>query len=246
MSTEIFWFSDTGNSLHAAKRIAAVTGAKLTPMSSAIGSDRIDNVADAVGFVSPTYFVDQGGIPLIVKRFIRKFAGLDSKYVFAVYTCGGSSISLRKHLKRLVREAGGELAAGFEVHMPQNAFVKPYENERRVLQTSERKIDKAARYIAAGKRGRIETSGLAINLIFRTLMPLFVKAGEESYRRMSKTEGGLTFEEITPLFSRSFVADENCNGCGTCAKVCPAGNIVIESKLPVWQVRCENCLACLN
>lgn len=246
MSAEIFWFSGTGNSLHAAKRIAAATDAKLTPISTVIGSDRVESDADAVGIVFPTYFVDQSGIPLIVKRFIGKLAGLESKYVFAVYTCGGGSISLRKHLKELIHEAGGELAAGFEVHMPQNAFVKPYENEKKVLKTCERKIDKAARYIAERRRGRIETSGLMINLIFRGMMPLFVKAGEESYRRMSKTTGGLTFEEMAPLFDRSYFVDDLCNGCGTCVKVCPVSNIVLIDKKPVWQNRCENCLACFN
>ncbi len=57
---------------------------------------------------------------------------------------------------------------------------------------------------------------------------------------------GLTVEQLMPLCGTSFTADAKCNGCGTCAWVCPVGNIEIVDKKPVWQSRCENCLACFN
>lgn len=41
-------------------------------------------------------------------------------------------------------------------------------------------------------------------------------------------------------------ADEKCNACAVCAKVCPVGNIVMEAKRPTWQHHCEQCLACLQ
>jgi MinD superfamily P-loop ATPase len=49
-----------------------------------------------------------------------------------------------------------------------------------------------------------------------------------------------------PLCGTSFAADEKCTGCGTCARVCAVGNIEIVHARPVWQNRCENCLACYN
>ena len=38
--------------------------------------------------------------------------------------------------------------------------------------------------------------------------------------------------------------DDECNGCATCAKVCPVKNIKIIENKPVWQHHCEMCLAC--
>ena len=42
------------------------------------------------------------------------------------------------------------------------------------------------------------------------------------------------------------IEDENCIGCGTCAKVCPSDNIEIRDKRPVFLNRCEGCFGCLH
>jgi len=46
--------------------------------------------------------------------------------------------------------------------------------------------------------------------------------------------------------ARYFHTDETCTGCGTCARVCPAENISIAEKKPVWHDQCEFCLACIQ
>lgn len=46
--------------------------------------------------------------------------------------------------------------------------------------------------------------------------------------------------------------NNNCTGCGTCAKSCPAGALIMkgskndETKRPYWRYNCEACLRCLN
>ena len=37
-----------------------------------------------------------------------------------------------------------------------------------------------------------------------------------------------------------------CNGCGTCAKVCPVDNIKLVENRPYWQHRCEQCTTYIN
>jgi len=58
---------------------------------------------------------------------------------------------------------------------------------------------------------------------------------------------------IRPMFNafarstRSFVADENCNGCGLCEQICPIGAIQMQNGKPVWvRSSCTQCLGCIN
>jgi MinD superfamily P-loop ATPase len=42
------------------------------------------------------------------------------------------------------------------------------------------------------------------------------------------------------------VATDACTCCGTCAKVCPAGNIVVNEGGVTFKESCEVCYACLH
>ena len=44
----------------------------------------------------------------------------------------------------------------------------------------------------------------------------------------------------------NYYADENCNGCGICEKLCPVDNIKLVNEKPEWQHKCEVCLGCIN
>jgi ferredoxin len=43
-----------------------------------------------------------------------------------------------------------------------------------------------------------------------------------------------------------FSVTPSCNGCMTCAKVCPANNIEMADSRPEFLHKCEHCLACLQ
>ena len=45
---------------------------------------------------------------------------------------------------------------------------------------------------------------------------------------------------------RYFSVASACKGCATCQKICPVGNIVMSDGKPVFQHKCEHCLACLH
>jgi hypothetical protein len=84
-------------------------------------SESIAIDADAMGVVFP---VHHKGIPLILKRFVGKMENLDKKYIFGVCTYGDTPGFAIRHLGQLVQSRGGQLAAGFGVHMPYN-YITP-------------------------------------------------------------------------------------------------------------------------
>ncbi|MGB9910774.1 MAG: EFR1 family ferrodoxin [Candidatus Hydrothermia bacterium] len=47
-------------------------------------------------------------------------------------------------------------------------------------------------------------------------------------------------------WKKALYADENCNLCGVCVKVCPRGNIEIRDGKVIFHENCEFCTACIH
>jgi len=75
----IFYFTGTGNSLFAARKIAASTGAKLVSIPKVICEQKT-YVDDCIGFVYPQY---ANGLPKMVRKFIESNT-FEADYFFAV------------------------------------------------------------------------------------------------------------------------------------------------------------------
>lgn len=120
MTAEIYYFSGTGNSLVVARDIAEIINGKLIPIHTVIDNESIKINADVIGIVFPTYYEPYGGVPLIVRRFVLKLEGIDSKYIFAICTYGSGAFQALKCIKKIIEFRGGKLAAGFTVNMPNN------------------------------------------------------------------------------------------------------------------------------
>ena len=115
MSTEIYYFTGTGNSLVLARSIVEKTNGKLISIPSVMDKQSIYIDADTVGIVFPCYLSQLYGIPLIVERFIRKLVNINSiEYLFAVCSFGGYSLvnglPVLKNLSRLVKALDGKLS----------------------------------------------------------------------------------------------------------------------------------------
>jgi flavodoxin len=110
MSTEIYYFSGTGNSLVVARDIAEKTKGKLISIPAVMGKQSIRTDADNIGIVFPCHLAHLYGIPLIVKRFIKKLEDINSKYIFAVCTCGGlenfNGLPTLKNLSKIIKSIG--------------------------------------------------------------------------------------------------------------------------------------------
>ena len=124
MKTVIYYFTGTGNSLAAARKIAAALGdTELVPIASLAGTHgEIAPGAERVGIAFPVYFA---GLPAMVASFAARLRPGQARYVFAVATYGGSGAAsallqldgiLRQHAVRGLDaeetrnpDAGGEL-----------------------------------------------------------------------------------------------------------------------------------------
>lgn len=85
MSTTIFYFSGTGNSLKVAKDVANKLGdTEVISVSSALNEEKISVKSESIGIVFLVYIY---GIPLILSKFINKLdETCKDKYFFAIAT----------------------------------------------------------------------------------------------------------------------------------------------------------------
>jgi flavodoxin/NAD-dependent dihydropyrimidine dehydrogenase PreA subunit len=254
MNIEIYYFSGTGNSLAVAREISEKTNGKLIPIPTVMDQDHITTDADVIGIIFPVYYTGIINIPLIVQRFVMKLENINKPYIFAVCTYGGGMGTTLKLLDTIIQSRGGRLSSGFGVHMPQNAFRKPFENKEKLYEEwKKKKLLKISECILAKQECKFDTDSILIKpvvnfleLIMKTSIfkPIFL-------RSMSNTAGfkknpDLPAEEIIPLMDKSYHTDENCTSCSTCVNVCPVHNIKLVDGKPVWHHHCETCLACIK
>jgi len=165
MNLEIYYFSGTGNSLVVARDIAEKMGGNLIAIPSLMDKKNITTDADMIGIVFPVYYLGTVNIPLVVQRFVMKLDEISTKYIFAVCTFGGGAGSTLTILDEQLKKRGGQLASGFGVQMPQNAFKKPFENKTKLYNNwKEKKLPFIYEHIKA-KDGWFDTDGLFIGLI---------------------------------------------------------------------------------
>jgi ferredoxin len=229
MKTIIYYFTGTGNSLAAAKKIAAALGdTELVPIALLKEiPGRVVPAADRVGIVSPVY---DAGLPVIVKEFAERLDICAIPYAFGIITLGGVGVSALHQLNGiLMRGCRKKLDAAFAVKMPGNfppVGVPPSgEKKEEILRRADTDLAAIIVMIRKGQSSPPAFSPLS------SLMRCFL------YPPFSKNVHGM---------DTSFSVEETCTSCGTCAKVCPVGNITMENDRPVWQHRCELCCACLH
>jgi flavodoxin/Pyruvate/2-oxoacid:ferredoxin oxidoreductase delta subunit len=227
MKTSLFFFSATGNSLVVAKDIAAKLSETQIFSIPQIINQEIELNVDNIGFIFPVYF---SGMPKIVVDFINKLESSNSKYIFAICTCGSFPMGTLLQTQNQLRTKGMTLNAGFSIQMPGNYLVKysafSIEKQKNMFIEEKKKVETIVKIIKNQKENKIERNNFLINGI-----------------------GNLAYRSMLPKFQtldKNFNVDEKCNSCNTCEKVCPVQNIKIMNGRPNWLGNCEHCLACIQ
>jgi ferredoxin len=229
MKTVIYYFTGTGNSLAAARKIAAVLGdCELVSIASLRNTPGvIAPHADRVGIACPVY---DAGLPVIVAEFAGRLDISRAGYTFGIVTMGGIGVSALHQLDGIFRQQCGRgLDAGFAVRMPGNF---PPVGKSRMVESEDPVFLSADAYLA--------------EIATKIATGLFVPPGFSPVSALMKCVTYGPFSRNVHGMDKNFSVSAACTSCGTCAKVCPVDNIAMESGRPVWQHRCECCCACLH
>lgn len=215
----IFYFSGTGNSRWAAEQIAALTGDSAYDISTVKASPALRDETQ-IGLVFPIY---AWGVPEPMLAFVKTLEKTDA-FTFAVCTCGEEAGQAMKKLSRLY-----PLSSSYSLVMPNNyvigSDVDDQRTARRKIAAAREEIQRLAREVTQRKPVYRVTEGSLAGL----------KSGVVNF-------GFNRFARST----KPFYTTDSCNGCGLCAKNCPAATITLVDGRPVWATRCYQCLRCIN
>ena len=218
----VFYFTATGNSLYAAKKLDS----ELLSIPQELKKAERRYKADQIGIVCPLFEFE---IPPMVREFIRT-SEFETDYFFLVVTYGMHHGGVALRTQEFLASCGREAAYINTVIMHDNALIVFDMDQQRTLE-AEKKVDEHLEAIAADLSARKHYIQPAPKE--ETDFYFF-------YNEYKKREG--------PMYSFPlYQVKDGCIGCGTCTKVCPRGCIRLEEKRPVYDYTdCINCMACIQ
>lgn len=224
MKKVIYYFSGTGNSMRAASRIAAA----LT--DTEIISMRCDPAevpaaeCDVIGFVFPTY---HWTMPEAAIRFVKELQINPGAYIFAISTPGfivGHSFEV---LSGILKEKGASISYGKTLYSVANLVVvyPPMPFPKLRVPKAEKKLTLICKEIAKRKSCKYPKAFIFTRMLYPRVMT--------------------KYRSILHEADKGFIISNQCVSCGTCMKVCPCKNIIIENGRPVFRHQCNFCMACV-
>ncbi len=216
---KVFYFTGTGNSLAVAKRI----GGELISIAQAKNEVTKEYKDDVIGFVFPTYGCT---VPKIVKRFMEQVK-IEAEYTFAIATYGNGKGQVLEIAQQIAKENGYRFDYMNAVLMLDNCqpqFDIAKQKEKLSGKKVDEQIDAITADIATRKHQSLKSS---LGDRFGTWLCTKLNIEPEDYPK------------------RNFSVDDKCVLCGTCAKVCPMGNISVTDKV-AFAKHCACCQACVH
>ena len=243
MSTEIYYFTGTGNSLYVAQELQKrIPDARLIPVASLLGEDVVRTQAETVGLVFPFHLTT---LPIPMREFVEKIDLESAEYTFAVGTRLGTFCLADIALENALKKQGKRLDAYFLLNMANNTptgLVPGPGNQHWVSKNTEEHV----RALDAAARDRLDA--IQDVIVSRTPNP----KGDAPRRSPLLSRLGSAFLAFSARSAVGteipYYADASCTGCGTCEAVCPSNKIKLVDGKPVWHdgIQCYYCYACFN
>lgn len=220
----VIFFTGTGNSRYAARRIAEVTEDELHDSFKAIRENQGEYFESQkpLVFVCPTYAYR---IPRVFEKYIRQCEFIGNKEAYFVMTCGSYIGSAQTHIEKMCDDLGLKFMGVANVVMPENyicMFDSPTDEQaHKIICAADKIIDETANAIKNNKRLKpIRGSAFMTYFVNAIFYRLFVN-------------------------DKKFYTTDDCTGCGMCSALCPMNNIKMHDKHPVWQGKCTQCQCCI-
>lgn len=218
----IYCYSGSGHCLDMAKSIAKRLGDTDIVMMRSFPEKTDATEAKRVGFVFPCY---GGGLPGHVEEYIKAIKIAPDAYKFAVEQFAGY---LGCGLHKIDEIVGLDYWNFISNHstciwlMPHGLCFPPTSAEK-----AKERVDQKAMEVAAA-----------------------VKAMKKSEKKPPKKSlfalESSAFSQMHPMRTKKFRVNDACIGCGTCARICPMGNIVLQDGRPGFGTNCIGCLSCVQ
>lgn len=223
----IFYYSGTGNSKYAAKRIADALGDTLLSMNERIKAGDFSPVetGERLVVVTPTY---AWRIPRIVRDWLMKTELRGAERIWFVMTCGSEIGDAGSYNRALCQAKGVGCMGTAQFVMPENyiaMFNAPQADEARaIVAKAEPDIDRVIASIRAEEAFAPTRRNLYDRFMSGPVNPIF-------YSFCVKAD--------------AFTASDACVGCGRCEKLCPTNAVTLHDGRPVWGKGCTHCMACI-
>ena len=218
----IYCYSGAGHCLDMAKSIAKSLGDTDIVMMRSFPAVTDAREAKRVGFI---FSCMAGGLPGDVEEYVKAIRIAPDAYRFAVEQyagylgCGLHKIDEIVHLDYWAGISNHSTAIWLMPHTVTFPPTTPDTAQKRVDQ----KATEVAGAVLAGKRSEKR--------------PPRQKVFELMSRGLGKTHADRV---------KKFAVNGGCIGCGTCAQICPRGNIRLVEDRPVFGTDCIGCLSCVQ
>ncbi len=232
MTTIIYSFTGTGNTLAVARQLADALGDTIIiPITRVMKDGHLPpeaETADAIGIAFPIYYVD---MPRIVQDFVHQLQLHGNPYIFGIATCGGSPGGALYNLDTLLRAKGAHLSLGAAITMPENYvgpmdLMEPVDKVEGILSTARDRIPEIVEAIRGRREIPLEGSDSTPYRIIASFFRFVVTSVYGTTRRLHATD--------------------RCNRCGICARICPTENITVTDSAVTWGRDCIQCYACIH
>ena len=223
----ILYFSGTGNSGYAARRIADGLGEPLLCLNDRIkaGDTAPVETGERLVIVTPTY---AWRIPRIVEDWLLHTELTGAKRAWFVMTCGSEIGDADRYNRRLCQAKSLAFMGTAQIVMPENyiaMFSAPQADEaREIVAKTEPNIDCVIASIQSNQP--------------------FAPTRNNLYDRFMSGPVNLIFYKFC-VKADAFTVSDTCIGCGQCAKRCPMNNVTLKDGKPVWGKNCTHCMACI-
>lgn len=223
----VIYFTGTGNSRFIAKNIARILGDEIVCLNDLMKAKKTGDFKSERPYVivTPDYM---SRMPIPVEKYLYTCHFEAGRDVYFVLNGGEAAGKADKYTEKLAAAHGLHYKGTTAIKMPANYVamydVTPKSQAPAAAQKALPRIEQVAKAIQEGRTLSIPED-MSGHKSFSAIAPMF---------------------NATMVSAKSFTVNDDCIGCGTCARLCPLDNIHLTDGKPVWGKDCMHCMACIS